>query len=87
MQRKICTKTIAGAIEFIIAYAKQTWHCPVIFYTGTKYDSDLYKKMVELLLSIQKKWQIDVIDLWNDIEMNQVSPETTNVTCLTQFTH
>ena len=69
------TKTIAGAIEFIIAYAKQTWHCPVIFYTGTKYDSDLYKKMVELLLSIQKKWQIDVIDLWNDIEMNQVSPE------------
>ena len=25
------TKTIAGAIEFIIAYAKQTWHCPVIF--------------------------------------------------------
>ena len=34
-----------------------------------------YKKMVELLLSIQKKWQIDVIDLWNDIEMNQVSPE------------
>lgn len=59
----------------LLLHSKADLALPVIFYTGTKYDSDLYKKMVELLLSIQKKWQIDVIDLWNDIEMNQVSPE------------
>ncbi len=69
------TKTVAGAIEFIIAYAKQTWHCPVVFYTGTRYDSKQYQKMVALLWAIQEKWQIDVIDLWNDPDMNQVTAD------------
>ena len=67
------TQTVAGAIEYIIAYARQTWDCPVIFYTGTKYDSAQYGKMVDLLLEIQQKWDIGVIDLWNNEEMNSVS--------------
>lgn len=69
------TQTVAGAIEYVIAYAKQTWNCPVVFYTGTRYDSAQYQKMVDLLLEIQKKWDIGVIDLWNDPEMNAVSQE------------
>ena len=28
-------ETVCGAIEYIIAYAKETWHCPVMFYTNT----------------------------------------------------
>ena len=68
-------KTICGAIEYIIAYAKETWHCPVMFYTNPQYDSDSYAKMVEALLEIQKKWQIGVIDFWNDERINSVSPE------------
>lgn len=67
------THTIAGAIEYIIAYAKETWDCPIIFYTGTQYKSEHYGKMVDLLLEIQEKWDIGVIDLWNDAEMNAVS--------------
>lgn len=69
------TMTVAGAIEYIICYAKQTWNCPVIFYTGTKYDSEHYGKMVDLLWEIQAKWDIGIIDLWNDAEMNAVSAE------------
>lgn len=69
------TQTVAGAIEHVIAYAKETWGCPVIFYTGTKYDSDQYGQMVELLLQIQQKWDIGVIDLWNSAEMNAISEE------------
>lgn len=69
------TQTVAGAIEYVIAYAKQTWDCPVIFYTGTQYKSDHYEKMVSLLLQIQGKWDIGIIDLWNDSEMNSVSRE------------
>lgn len=69
------TQTVAGAIEYVIAYAKETWDCPVIFYTGTRYDSEHYKKMVSLLLEIQEKWDIGVIDLWNNPEMNAVSAE------------
>ncbi len=69
------TSTVAGAIEYIIAYAKETWDCPVIFYTQAKYDSDHYGKMVDLLLGIQKKWDITVIDFWNDEEINNIIEE------------
>lgn len=69
------TGTVAGAIEYIIAYAQETWHCPVVFYTGTRYDSEAYGQMVDLLMEIQQKWGIGVIDLWNDPEMNAVSAE------------
>ena len=69
------TQTIAGAIEYIIVYAKATWNCPVLFYTQAKYDSDHYAKMVDLLLEIQDKWDITVIDFWNDAEINNITEE------------
>ncbi len=69
------TKTVAGAIEYIISYVNDTWGCPVIFYTGTKYDSEQYEKMVKLLYEIQDKWGIIILDLWNDEDMNAVSKE------------
>ena len=69
------TSTVAGAIEYIIALSKETWGCHVSFYTGTKYNNVNYRKMVNLLLDIQEKWGIGVIDLYNDPEMNAVSSE------------
>lgn len=67
--------TVIGAMEYIIAYSRETWDCPVIFYTGTKYDNAQYSQMVEALLQLKDKWDITVIDLWNDPEMNSVSQE------------
>lgn len=69
------TRTVAGALEYIIAYCRETWDCPVVIYTGTKYDNIKYGKMVELLPDIQEKWGIGVVDLWNNEEMNAVSEE------------
>ena len=69
------TQTVAGAIEYIIAYAKETWNCPVVFYTQAKYESEHYAKMIDLLLEIQKKWNITVIDLWNNGEINSITDE------------
>lgn len=69
------TTTIAGAIEYIISYAGETWNCPVIFYTGTQYDSEKYGEMVDLLLQIQEKWGCGVIDLWNNEELNHITDE------------
>ncbi len=37
-------ETVCGAIEYIIAYAKETWHCPVMFYTNPKYDSEYVRE-------------------------------------------
>ena len=64
--------TIAGAIETIIAYARDTFNCPVCFYTGTYCQKEHYDEMVQLLLEIQKKWDIGVIDMFNNPEMTAV---------------
>ena len=69
------TKTVAGATEYIIAYAKQTWDCPVIFFTQAKYESAEYEKMTELLYEIKEKWDIEIIDLWNNESINNISEE------------
>ncbi len=69
------TKTIAGAIEYIIAYARRTWNCPILFYTGTKYLSRKYEEMIDLLHRIAAKWDIEVLDLWHDEDMNKVTKE------------
>ena len=65
--------TIAGAIEYILAYVKEKWNCPMAFYTGTRYSSKAYETMVRLLKNIALKWDITVIDLWNEPSFNEVS--------------
>ena len=67
------TKTIAGAIEYIIVYVRNTFKCPILFYTGTKYESPYYERMIDLLYQIKDKWNIEILDLWHDEEMNAVS--------------
>lgn len=69
------TSTVAGAAEYIISYAKQTWNCPVLFYTNPQYDSEQYEAMVKLLQQIAGKWDITVIDMWSDAEFNALTEE------------
>lgn len=64
------TSTVIGAMEYVIAYAKKNYNCPVMFYTGTKYDSEQYGEMVEATLKLQDKWGIGVIDMWNNLDVN-----------------
>ncbi len=67
--------TIIGAIEYIIAYAKKTWECPVVFYTNVYYENSDYQRMVDILYQLQKKWKIGILDLWNRESMRNVSKE------------
>lgn len=69
------TTTIIGAMEYIIAYAQETWKCPVIFYTGTYFENETYTKMVDSLYELQGKWGIEIIDLWNDKEMRTIDKD------------
>lgn len=70
------TLTVAGAIEYIIAYVQNVWHCPVMFYTGTEYKSDHYRKMVDLLMKIKEKWGIEVIDMYHELKVDDIDKET-----------
>ena len=69
------TDTVCGAIEYIAAYVNETWHCPVVFYTGTEYSSDRYAEMVKLLSELKIKWGFEIIDLWDDEVRNSVSDD------------
>ncbi|MCF0134433.1 MAG: SGNH/GDSL hydrolase family protein [Blautia sp.] len=64
--------TISGAIETIIAYAQETFGCPVVFYTGSYTEKENYDVMVDTLLKIQEKWGIGVIDMFNNEEMTAI---------------
>ena len=67
------TKTVTGAMEYIVAYCEKTWNCPVVFYTGSRYDSETYATMVERLMALREKWGIGVLDLWSDEAFNSIS--------------
>ncbi|HAN20061.1 MAG TPA: SGNH/GDSL hydrolase family protein [Clostridiales bacterium] len=69
------TTTIIGAIEYIISYAYKTWKCPISFYTGTYFESKKYQDMVDILYKLKEKWNIGIIDLWNNEEMRKVAPD------------
>ncbi len=69
------TSTVAGSIEYIVVYARETWGCPVVFYTNPKYESQTYAAMVELLHEIADKRGVLVIDLWNDTDFSNISEE------------
>lgn len=67
------TSTITGAMEYIIAYAKDTWGCPVVFYTNARFDSENYPAMVSRVHELEDKWGIGVLDLWTDDGFNTIS--------------
>lgn len=69
-------KTVTGAMEWIIRYSQQTWDCPVVFYTGSYYESDAYAAMVLRLHALQDKWDIGVIDLYTGEAFNAIDRET-----------
>lgn len=69
------TATITGAIEYIIAYVKEKWHCPVVFFTGSHYESAEYAAMVARLKELQGKWDIGILNLYEDEMFNTISDE------------
>ena len=70
------TDTIEGAMRTIIEYISDTWHCPVVFITGTRYDSHGWKNYVamrERLLTLCETYDnLTVIDLWGDENYNAI---------------
>ncbi len=67
---RLDTGTVIGAMEYIIAYCKEYWDCPIIFYTSPRFDSDAYFDMVQALAKIKEKWGIEVFDMWNELSVD-----------------
>lgn len=69
------TTTTIGAIEYIIAYAKTYWKCPIFFYTNSFFNNSLYSQLVNTLGQIAQKWGIRIIDLYTDSKFNQIETD------------
>ncbi|OHR52967.1 MULTISPECIES: SGNH/GDSL hydrolase family protein [unclassified Staphylococcus] len=67
------TETTIGAIEFIIAYVKENWACPVIFYTCIRDTDPYYEFLINELFKIKTKWHIHIIDVWGDKQINKLA--------------
>ena len=63
------------AIIFIIDYVKKTFGCPVVFYTGTRFNSCGYGESVKMLLKLQKEYCFGCLNLWDDEDMQSVNNE------------
>ena len=61
------------AMQYIIAYVKQNWNCPIYFYTGSYFQDDNYDEMVAVCLELAKKWDIKVINLYDNKPFNDVT--------------
>ena len=75
----IDSTTITGAIEYIILYVKKTWNLYPVFFTSNRISGDIYKKMVDRLHELEKKYPITVIDLYSDDEFNDISDEERSI--------
>ena len=62
--------TICGAINTIISYIKETYACPVVFYTNAYYENENYQKMVDTLKEFEG---ISIIDMYSDPSFNALS--------------
>lgn len=67
--------TTFGAVEYIIVKARETWDCPVVFYTNSNFQNENYETMLELLDQVAAKWDIEVIDLYRDETFNDISED------------
>ncbi len=73
--RNIPIDEIEDAMRRIIEFARETYGCPIVFYTNTYYDSEAYERMIELLFALGREYGIYVLDLFWDEEMRGVSEE------------
>lgn len=73
--RNVPIEQTEAAIRFIVEYVTEAWNCPVVFYTGTYFESEHYQKMIDLLRDLQKELGFHILDLWDDPAMRAISPE------------
>lgn len=69
------TKKTIGAIEYIIAKAKEVWNCPVLLYSNSYYSNNYYPLLVDAAKPLVDKWGITYLNMYQDEEFNNISDE------------
>ncbi|GEM_PF-729334 len=81
--RKLPLADIRSALETILAFARDTFHCPVVFYTNPRFDSKEYAAMVDCLTQLVEEANKDgsglpvyILDFWNNEVFSKLSQQT-----------
>lgn len=70
------TKTVTGALEYIITRIGDVWACPLVFLTSAAtFESRHYDDMVARLWDLQAKYGFGVIDLWSDRSFSDIGED------------
>lgn len=63
--------TTLGGMEYIMAYVRNNWHCPVLIYTSPFLSDDQqYKAMLDNAYRIADKWGAYILDMTADTAFN-----------------
>ena len=73
--KKIELHKVEEAIRFILSYVGQAFKCPIVFYTGTKFQSKEYEQMIAILYELKNEFDFEILDLFNDESMSKISAE------------
>ena len=71
--RNIDFQQTEDAIRYILSYVKETFGCPIVFYTGTRFENKKYLDMINLLYRLKNEYDFYILDLYNSDDMNAIS--------------
>ena len=72
---KFDTNSVEGAINYIVAYVKKNWDCPILFYTNPPFEekNGHYKEMVNILHKIATEENFKIVDIYSSKEFNSLN--------------
>lgn len=73
--RNIPLADVERAIRRIVGHVQDTFGCPVLFYTGTFFESPAYRDMIDLLYRLREESPFHILDLYHDPDMCAVATD------------
>lgn len=67
-------KTTIGALEYLIAYAKELWNPTIILFTLPYCSDPSYEQLITKVHQVSDKWNVHLIDMYHDRELENPDP-------------
>lgn len=74
--------TFCGSMELMLEHCKNELQCPVIIFTVTSFgqkeemfQEDNYAGLIELTKQLCEKWDVSLLNMWEDEELNNITEE------------
>ncbi len=79
-------KTTIGALEYLIAYARDLWDPEIILFTLPYCSDPSYERLIGQVHEVSEKWNVHLIDMYHDRELENPDPVKRSL-YMTDITH